>query len=260
MSTTENRHQSVPIEQPAAQFQFELPAYISLAKYGSDLPERPPLQPASLREPVRLSERPLLEPVRLTDKIDVYVAGLAPHVTARTLRRACSAFGATAASILSYANGVSRCSGFVSFQNLAAAQWAIERMNGQYIPAIANVPLTMRLADNVKNALSRKPQNSTRFAPYASNWAPAQTPRRPALSAGVDLFVSGVPYAANQAWLTGVFSSHGQVISVRIPYHHRGYGFVTMASLLDAISAIEALNGARTSCGQVLDVKLSTKN
>lgn len=215
----------------------------------------------------------------------VYVAGLAPHVGGNELRRACSAFGALSATVRVDPNtGASLCNGFVEFPDLASAQRAVERMHGQYIPAIASVPLTVRLADSTKRSLGlvtpRPPQRASRLPPQrGSRFPPPYTPvpsmrttstahdqvgyppvpLLPPTTTGTRLYVGGLPLETDHDWLLRAFRPYGRVLHAYLPLVHKGFGFVLMASFREAVNAIKALDGAMTDANLRLEVQFARK-
>ncbi|MET0515532.1 MAG: RNA-binding protein [Nitrospiraceae bacterium] len=65
---------------------------------------------------------------------------------------------------------------------------------------------------------------------------------------GSKIYVGGLPYAATEQELSGLFSSHGAVQSARVitdkfTGQSRGFGFVEMSSDEEAKTAIGALHG-----------------
>ena len=75
---------------------------------------------------------------------------------------------------------------------------------------------------------------------------------------GSKLYVGGLPYAATEAQLSGLFESHGTVQSARIitdkfTGQSRGFGFVEMSSPEEASAAIEGVNGTEMD-GRTLTV------
>lgn len=88
-------------------------------------------------------------------EVNLYVSGIAPHITRETLRDAFSAFGSvTDASVLMEpGSSVNKGIGFVRFVNVAEADRAIAALDGQTPPALAVKPLNVRIADSTKRAL-----------------------------------------------------------------------------------------------------------
>ena len=75
---------------------------------------------------------------------------------------------------------------------------------------------------------------------------------------GSKLYVGGLPYAATEAQLSGLFEAHGTVESARIitdkfTGQSRGFGFVEMSSPEEASAAIEGVNGTEMD-GRTLTV------
>ena len=65
----------------------------------------------------------------------------------------------------------------------------------------------------------------------------------------MNIYVGNLPYTANEEELKELFSNHGEVTSVRIIMDRdtgqsKGFGFIDITSDDDALSAIEALEGA----------------
>ena len=64
----------------------------------------------------------------------------------------------------------------------------------------------------------------------------------------MNIFVSNISFKVREQALSDLFSTHGQVIGVRIikdkeTHRSKGYGFVEMANDDEARAAIGALNG-----------------
>jgi RNA recognition motif-containing protein len=75
---------------------------------------------------------------------------------------------------------------------------------------------------------------------------------------GSKLYVGGLPYAATEAQLSGLFETHGTVESARIitdkfTGQSRGFGFVEMSTPEEASAAIEGVNGTEMD-GRTLTV------
>jgi hypothetical protein len=224
--------------------------------------------------------------VPVTVQASVYVAGLASHVDGNELRRACSAFGALSATVrVDPTTGASLCNGFVAFPDLASAQSAVERMHGQYIPAVASVPLTVRLADSTRRSLGlvapRPSQRAARLPPQRGSWFPppytpvssmrttsaahdqvdqARVPLLPpTTTTGTRLYVGGLPFETDHDWLLRAFRPYGRVLHSHLPLGHKGFGFVVMASFREAVNAIKALDGAMTDANVRLEVQFARK-
>ncbi len=65
---------------------------------------------------------------------------------------------------------------------------------------------------------------------------------------GSKIYVGGLPYSADDAQLSELFTPHGNVESVKVitdrfTGQSRGFGFVEMASATEAQAAIAALDG-----------------
>lgn len=78
---------------------------------------------------------------------------------------------------------------------------------------------------------------------------------------GVCLFVFNLPQDTDQSMLRQLFSAHGTVTSVRVMRNPdgrcRGFGFVNMSTMDEALRAISAINGM-TLMGKTLQVSLKT--
>lgn len=210
----------------------------------------------------------------------VYVNGLAPHVDSHGLHDVCKMFGALSATVLRDPTfGSSSCSGFIAFPDFALAERFIEQTNSQHIPALGPKPIGTRLSDSTKRSLglgrsiglgrSRPPQRSSQLsAPYppvspmhAAPIVCAQPQKGvlPPTTIGTRLFVGSLPFEVGREWLHRAFEPYGRVLCAVVPSGHKGFGFVVMETLMGAMNAIDALDGAMTDNGQVLRVEISRK-
>jgi protein sex-lethal len=121
--------------------------------------------------------------VAALSEVNLYVSGLAPHVTREVLRDAFAAFGTvTDASVLTEPGStLNKGIGFVRFINVNDADRAIAALDGQTPPALAAKPLNVRIADSTKRAMGvggpmRNPMGmgavaaaaAMRFSPYGA--------------------------------------------------------------------------------------------
>jgi len=78
---------------------------------------------------------------------------------------------------------------------------------------------------------------------------------------GVCVFIYNLPQDAEASMLVQLFSTHGKVLSAKVIKNPdgrcRGFGFVNLSSMEEALQAISALNGV-TVMGKTLQVSLKT--
>jgi len=131
---------------------------------------------------------------------------------------------------------------FLDFQTMTEAQEALNAMNGATVKG---------------DTLSVRFSNKTKLDYGAAMNALD-------LSTGLySIFVYGVPHHADESWLWGLFSQYGDVAETNVVKDRmgqpKGFGFVKMANVVQATTAVHALNGAHPQdCVKPLQVKFKT--
>lgn len=79
------------------------------------------------------------------------------------------------------------------------------------------------------------------------------------------IYVANLSYAMSVEDVVELFEEVGDVIDVYLPRqrgaeHHRGYGFVEMASAEEAQDAIEDIHGTEDYYGRVLTVRIADRD
>lgn len=127
------------------------------------------------------------------------------------------------------ATNKSRGYGYVDFISKAAAEKALNEMQGKEIDGR---PINLDMSSS-----KPKPSNdrAKKFGDVPS--APSDT-----------LFVGNLSFNAERSLLYDIFGAYGTVVSCRVPTHPdtqqpKGFGYVQFSSVDEAKSALEALNG-----------------
>lgn len=168
----------------------------------------------------------------------LFIGNLDGSVTDGDLRSAFSAFGACSSAHVSRDGAAnSRRCAFVSFKDRAAAQAAIDGLNGQ---VIADRPMRVDWARAKTNAATRAaamgiPETEVGAAGAAGpGGAVGATPARPVLDFGTisqqtppnftTVYISGLPPNVDEDTLRAAFEIHGTVVDIRVPESARAHG------------------------------------
>jgi len=131
---------------------------------------------------------------------------------------------------------------FLDFQTMKSAQDALNAMNGATLKG-----------DTLSVRFSNKTKLDYGVAMNALD-----------LTTGLySIFVYGVPHHADESWLWGLFAQYGDVAETNVVKDRmgqpKGYGFVKMANVVQATTAVHALNGAHPQdCVKPLQVKFKS--
>eukprot|EP00730_Choanoeca_flexa_P015944 TRINITY_DN7438_c0_g1_i1.p1 TRINITY_DN7438_c0_g1~~TRINITY_DN7438_c0_g1_i1.p1 ORF type:complete len:511 (+),score=125.10 TRINITY_DN7438_c0_g1_i1:490-2022(+) len=215
---------------------------------------------------------------------NLYVKNLPPHYQEVELEQLFATEGEIiSVRVLRDAGGSPKGVGFVRFDQHAQAQRAIEKLNNA-TPAGGVIPLVVKFADNARSRANSNanmsmaammtamgPQLGT-FMGYGS--PPQSPPLRPytgetkvppsaVTPQGFCLFVYNLPATVTEDHLREMCRPYAQITAANIIRRRdtnasKGYGFVTVTSIAEATSVIDALNGS--TCGdRVLQVSFKTE-
>lgn len=205
-------------------------------------------------------------------EVNLFVGGLAPTAKQEDLAAAFVPFGAVVECNipLDAATGACRGYGFVRMGTRGAARAAMEALHGKPVEVLSGTR-----ALTVKRAESHGPQGG-RGARYggegrgyhAAPRVPLAVPVPPAAQEGVCVFIYNIPHSMDEIGLRELFAKYGTVVRVQVmrnlnhargPYGaSKGYGFVNMATMEEANSAIAGLNGRPLIPEKPLQVSLKT--
>jgi len=153
--------------------------------------------------------------------------------------------------------GMGRGFGFVKLDSKRAAQQAIETMSGTVVEKLSGTrPLNVKRAENNNPSHGRNP----RFMPRP--YAPMRTPfsSQPMSFDGVCVFIYNIPPQMSEHGLQDLFRPYGTVTGARVKRNvnhiSKGYGFVNMSTLEEALRAINNLNGRALLPDKPLQVSL----
>ncbi|EFA77985.1 RNA-binding region RNP-1 domain-containing protein [Heterostelium album PN500] len=207
---------------------------------------------------------------------NLYIKGLPLSFTQEQLNEFFSAYGTILESklLLDITTNTSRGQALVRFAEISSATKSIKALTNYKFPGADKVVI-VRYADNEEEKVHKrmktqhKTRSNLRFSPYPS---PTTTPLYPAPTAfyqmspvigglGMDptnLYIYNLPADADDALLYRLFSPSGAIASVKvvkdpITQACKGFGFVRMVNLQDAINAINSVNGVTVE-GKVLQV------
>ncbi|RKP03134.1 hypothetical protein CXG81DRAFT_1780, partial [Caulochytrium protostelioides] len=128
--------------------------------------------------------------------------------------------------------GYSKGYGYVDYTTKAAAEEAIEKLNGAELDGR---PLRVDMS-------TQKPQRAPGGAPARGRVeAPQSTPT-------TTLFLGNLPFNCSETDIDSAFSSFGSIASIRLPTSRetgefRGFGYVSFNDVATAKAALDAMNG-----------------
>jgi len=180
---------------------------------------------------------------------NLYVSSLLPTVKQEELLMGFARFGTIVECNvpIDHTTGMGRGFGFVKFDSKSSAQEAIDALNGTAVESLSGTrPLTVRRAEN-----NNPSNNHNRNIHYSNRRFPprmmAPFPPQPVSYEGVCLFVYNIPQQMSEHGLQDLFRPYGTVTSARVVRNpnrtSKGFGFVNMSTLEEALSAISGLNG-----------------
>jgi RNA recognition motif. (a.k.a. RRM, RBD, or RNP domain) len=162
----------------------------------------------------------------------LYVGNLPPATTVEELRATFSVSGLTIADVVTQPRPSPNPTRWFAFVDMIDAKNAMEAVDSRDVTLNGR-----RLIINEAYSLSAQVDRPRR----------GRTPR---VDITERLYVAGLPYSATESSVRTLFQNHGlNPVEVYLPKDRqtgclRGFGFVAMSSVSDAIQAIGALNGS----------------
>jgi len=196
--------------------------------------------------------------------VNLYIGNLLTTVKQEDLTAQFSKFGTIieCSVPLDHASGLGKGYGFVKFDAKTSANEAIDGLDGTVVEALSGSrPLVVKRAENNpgNNSRNRNPRFMNHRYP-GPRMMPTPFPPQPMSFDGVCIFIYNIPPQMNERGLQDLFRAYGNVTGARVMRNlnrsSKGYGFVNMATLEEALSAIAGLNGRALIPDKPLQVSL----
>jgi len=194
--------------------------------------------------------------------VNLYIGNLLPTVKQDDLLAEFSKFGTIIECNIptDRTTGMGKGFGFVKFDTRTSAQEAIS-LSGTVVEVLSGSrPLTVKRAENNTNANAHnRNQRYMRRYPAPRMFTPPFAPQ-PMTFDGVCIFVYNIPHQMSEHGLQDLFRAYGNVTGARVMrnlnHTSKGYGFVNMSTMEEALRAISGLNGRPLIPDKPLQVSL----